>query len=151
MAIFFRMMYHKNNVLRHWLEKKFSPKSWKEFQSMHQNLKIFNYLSLHSFFRNCFGPQIQQFLDPISIILPQMDFLKDMILVVRLITLLGGMVVFTNPHQFSSNVKCDFWCSNVIIWIWNWFIILFKVQCSAILYPTINFIPHKSFIVPNEH
>ena len=38
--------------------------------------------------------------------LPQMDFLKDMILVVRLITLLGGIiVVFKNPHLFSSVVS----------------------------------------------
>ena len=40
----FRMMHHKNNVLRHWLWKEFSPKSRKEFQSMHQekqNLKFF--------------------------------------------------------------------------------------------------------------
>ena len=34
-----------------------------------------------------------------------MDFLKDMILVGRLITLLGGIVVFTNPQLFSSNVS----------------------------------------------
>ena len=34
-----------------------------------------------------------------------MDFLKDMILVVRLITLLGGIVVFVNPQLFSSNVR----------------------------------------------
>ena len=49
---------------------------------------------------------IQQIFDPISIVLPQMDFLKDMILVMRLITLLGGLfVVFTNPQLFSSNVS----------------------------------------------
>ena len=36
-----------------------------------------------------------------------MDFMKDIILVVRLITLLGGIVVFTNPQLFSSNV-CEF-------------------------------------------
>ena len=34
-----------------------------------------------------------------------MDFLKDMILVTRVITLLGGIVVFTNPQLFSSNVS----------------------------------------------
>ena len=51
------------------------------------------------------GPTTQQLLDLLSIILPQMDFLKDMILVVRLITLLGGMVVFANPQLFSSNVS----------------------------------------------
>ena len=34
-----------------------------------------------------------------------MDFLQDMILVVKLITLLGGMVVFSNPQLFSSNVS----------------------------------------------
>ena len=31
--------------------------------------------------------------------------MKDMILVVRMITLLGGIVVFTNPQLFSSNVS----------------------------------------------
>ena len=60
---------------------------------------------LNYFFRKFFRPQIQQIFDPVSIILPQMDFLKDMILVVRLITLLGGIVVFTNPQLFSSNVS----------------------------------------------
>ena len=48
--------------------------------------------------------------DPISIILTQMDFLKDMILVVRLINLLGGIVVFTNPQLFSSNVSFLNYC-----------------------------------------
>ena len=48
---------------------------------------------------------IQQIFDPISIIIPQMDFLKDMILVMRMVTLLGGFVVFTNPQLFSSNVS----------------------------------------------
>ena len=52
-----------------------------------------------------FGPRIQQIFGPISIILSQMDFLKDMTLVTRLITLLGGIVVFTNPQNFSSNVS----------------------------------------------
>ena len=49
--------------------------------------------------------------DPLSIILTQMDFLKDMILVVRLITLLGGIVVFTNPQLFSSNVSFLNYCT----------------------------------------
>ena len=73
---------------------------WGEF-SMRMSkfdLKIFS-------FRRIFTPTIQTILDPFMIILPQMDFLKDMILVVRLITLLGGIVVFTNPHLFSSNVS----------------------------------------------
>ena len=34
-----------------------------------------------------------------------MDFLKDMILVVRMISLLGGIVVLANPQLFSSNVS----------------------------------------------
>lgn len=37
--------------------------------------------------------------------LTQMDFMKDMTLVVRMITLLGGSVVFMNPHLFSSTVS----------------------------------------------
>ena len=53
---------------------------------------------------------IQQIFDPISIIIPQMHFLKDMILVMRMVTLLGGFVVFTNPQLFSSNV------SNLMKW-----------------------------------
>ena len=56
-------------------------------------------------FRKLFGPTIQQIFDPLSIILSQVDFLKDMVLVVRLITLLGGIVVFKNLHLFSSNVS----------------------------------------------
>ena len=64
---------------------------------------ILNCLNL--VFRKLIGPYIQHILDPISILLPQMDFLKDMILVVRLITLLGGIVVFTNPQLFSSHVS----------------------------------------------
>ena len=57
-----------------------------------------------SLFRKLPGPKIQH-IDPLSIILPQMDFMKDIILVVRMITLLGGIVVFTNPQLFSSNVS----------------------------------------------
>ena len=63
-----------------------------------------------SFSRKLFGPKVEQIFDPISIILPQIDFLKDMTLVTRLITLLGGIVVFTNPQLFSSNV------SNLMKW-----------------------------------
>ena len=70
-----------------------------------QNLRICNCLGIYSFFRKVFKPRTQTFLDPILIILTQMDFLNDMILVVRLITLLGGIVVFKNPHRFSSNVS----------------------------------------------
>ena len=67
------------------------------------NLRSSN--SFNWFFRKLFGPKIQQTFDPISIILTQMDFLHDIILVTRLITLLGGIVVFTNPQIFSSNVS----------------------------------------------
>ena len=67
------------------------------------NLRSSN--SFNWFFRKLFGPKIQQTFDPISIILTQMDFLQDIILVTRLITLLGGIVVFTNPQLFSSNVS----------------------------------------------
>ena len=56
-------------------------------------------------FRKFFRLRIKQMLDPLLMILPQMDFLMDMILIVRLITLLGGIVVFTNPQLFSSNVS----------------------------------------------
>ena len=70
-----------------------------------QNLKSLNCLNIPSLFRKLFGLRIQQILDPVSILLPQMDFLKDMILVMRLITLLGGIVVFTNPQLFSSHVS----------------------------------------------
>ena len=59
---------------------------------------------MSNFFRKCFGPKMQQMLDLFSVIVPQIDFLKDMILVVRLISLLGGIAVFTNSHLFSSNV-----------------------------------------------
>ena len=48
---------------------------------------------------------MQQIFDLFSIIVPQIDFLKDMILVVRLISILGGIAVFTNSHLFSSNVS----------------------------------------------
>ena len=75
---------------------------------MHQTWQILKSLifsSVCSFFRKCFGPRNQQIFDPISIILPQMDFLKDMTLVIHLITLLGGIVVFTNPQNFSSHVS----------------------------------------------
>ena len=58
-----------------------------------------------SFSRKLFGPKVEQIFDPISIILPQIDFLKDMTLVTRLITLLGGIVVFRNPQLFSSHVS----------------------------------------------
>ena len=57
------------------------------------------------FFRNIFGPKIHLILDPISLLIPQTDFIKDIILVVRLFTLTGGMVVFTNPQLFSSTVR----------------------------------------------
>ena len=72
-----------------------------------RNVQLYIYSNFfNSFFRKLFGPVIQQIFDPISIILPQMDFLKDMILVVRLITLLGGIiVVFNNPQFFSSVVS----------------------------------------------
>ena len=46
-------------------------------------------------------------LDPLSVILPQMDFIKDMIFVMRMITLLGGSVVFLYPQLFSSKVKSN--------------------------------------------
>ena len=62
-------------------------------------------ICLNLSFRKVFGPKIQHIFDPISIILPQTDFIKDMILVTRLITLLGGIVVFTKPQMFSSNVS----------------------------------------------
>ena len=52
-------------------------------------------------------------LDPLSVILPQMDFIKDMIFVMRMITLLGGSVVFLYPELFSSNVK-----SNKLVLAW---------------------------------
>ena len=48
---------------------------------------------------------MQPIIDPLSVILPQMDFMKDMTLVVRMISLLGGVVVFTNPQLFSSKVS----------------------------------------------
>ena len=62
-------------------------------------------------FRHPFGQIFQQILDPLTVMLPQVDFIKDMILVVRMITLLGGIVVFTNPHLFPStvsNLSCCF-------------------------------------------
>ena len=68
-------------------------------------MHLFYLFQIGFFFRKLFGPTVQQIFDPISIILPQMDFLKDMILVVRLTTLLGGIVVFSNPQLFSSNVN----------------------------------------------
>ena len=74
-----------------------------KYASNGQNLKIT--FECHLPFRKLFEPRIQQFLDPFSIILQQMDFLKDMLFVVRLTTLLGGIVVFTNPQLFSSNVS----------------------------------------------
>ena len=66
---------------------------------------IYVIIGLFFLSRQLFGLKIQQIIDPFSIMLPQMDFLKDMVLVVRLITLLGGIVVFTNPLLFSSNVS----------------------------------------------
>ena len=46
-------------------------------------------------------------IDPLRVIVPQMDFIKDMIFVMRMITLLGGSVVFLYPQLFSSNVKIN--------------------------------------------
>ena len=77
-----------------------------KYASKRQNPKIFNFLSIHLFSRKLFGSRIQRIFDPFLIMLPQVDFLKDMILVVRLITLLGGIiVVFKNPQLFSSIVS----------------------------------------------
>ena len=56
-------------------------------------------------FRKFFGPKVKNFFDPLLIMLTQMDFLKDMVLVVRMVTLLGGIVVFANPQLFSSTVS----------------------------------------------
>ena len=65
--------------------------------------------------RKCFGPIAQHIFDPLSIILPQIDFMKDMVLAMRLITLLGGIVVFTNPQLFSSNVSNLMFVSSRVI------------------------------------
>ena len=61
----------------------------------------------------------------------QMDFMKDMILVVRMIALLGGMVVFANPRLFSSNVIKH--SSQVMI-------IAFTLNFSGNLHPIRNYL-----------
>ena len=95
--------------------------------------------------RKLIGPTIQQIFDPLSIILTQMDFLKDMILVVRLITLLGGIVVFTNPQLFSSNVSFLNYCK-------VFFFTILTFQVIYLLLATI-FVPQYlgtiSFVVSN--
>ena len=75
------------------------------------------------FISKLFGPIIQQIFDPISIMLLQMDFLKDMILVTRLITLLGGIVVFSNPQLFSSNVSKFIEVNYLILLFYNSYIL----------------------------
>ena len=73
---------------------------------MHRRVQnLMNFQKRTFVFRKLYGPMVQQIFDPILIILSQMDFLKDMILIIRLIKLLGGIVVFTNPQLFSSNVS----------------------------------------------
>ena len=44
--------------------------------------------------------------EPMMIVSSQLDMIKDLLLVMRVITGLGWFyVVFTNPHLFSSNVS----------------------------------------------
>ena len=56
-----------------------------------------------------------------------MDFLKDMILVTRLTTLLGGIVVFTNPQLFSSNVS-------QLIAVWLPQFLIFTIPTFQVIY-----------------
>ena len=65
---------------------------------------IVNYANLIIFLRK-FG-NFNHVLEALSIVLKQVDFVKDGLLLFRMIHYLGGMyVVFKNPHIFSSNVS----------------------------------------------
>ena len=61
---------------------------------------------IFEFFRIFFNKWTSNIFEPILIVFTQMDLMKDLILVTRIIITLGGLwVVFANPRLFSSCVS----------------------------------------------
>ena len=93
----------------------------------------------HFLWRSYFGLVINKISDPLIFFLSQMDFLKDMTLISRLIILLGGIVVFQNPQLFSSNVSKIY--MNVCKYLEQKIILIFFIQQVVYLFLLTVFVP----------